>query len=79
MGRLEEAETALNQALTLEPNNATALANKLVLDTIAGRDTADARGKLEAADAQSEMLEDFAAKREAFRAALEKYTPKFEP
>lgn len=78
MGRLEEAETALTQALTLEPKNATALANKLVLDTIGGRDS-DARAKLEAADAQYEMLEDLRAKREAFRAAVGKHSPKFEP
>jgi len=79
MGRLEEAETALNQALTLEPDNATALANKIVLDTIAGREAADARAKLEAVDAQHEMLEDLTAKRDAFKSALEKYSPRFEP
>lgn len=79
MGRIEEAETALNQALTLEPNNSAALANKLVLDTIAGKDTTEVRGKLQSADAHHEMLEDEAAKREAFRAALEKYNPTFEP
>ena len=79
MGRLEEAETALNQALTMEPQNSTALANKLVLDTIAGKDTDEGRQKLESVDKQHEMLEDFAAKREAFRSAMGKYTPKFEP
>lgn len=79
MGRVEEAETALNQALTLEPNNSTALANKLVLDTITGKDSSDSRQKLSAVDAQHDMLEDFGAKREAFRAAMGKYTPKFEP
>jgi len=79
MGRLEEAETALEQALTLEPQNATALANKLVLDTIAGKDTSESQQKLEQVDRQHEMLEDFKAKREAFGVAVGKYTPKFEP
>ena len=79
MGRMEEAETALNQALVLEPENSTALANRLVLDTILGRESGESRQKLAAVDAQHEMLEDFEAKREAFRAAMGKYTPKFEP
>ena len=79
MGRLEEAETALNQVLALEPENSAALANKIVLDTIAGKDVAETRTKLEAVDKQSEMLEDFKAKRDAFQAALGKYNPKFEP
>ena len=38
MGRIEEAETALEQALALEPENSIAIANKFVLDTIAGKD-----------------------------------------
>lgn len=79
MGRVEEAETALNSALAMEPENSAALANKLVLDTILGRDTEDAKMKLEAAGAQNEMLDDFKAKREAFQAAMGKYSPKFEP
>jgi coatomer protein complex subunit epsilon len=77
MGRVEEAETALDQALGLEPENSAAIANKLVLDTIAGRDTADLRMKLESVDKEHEMLADLAAKREAFQAATTKYTPKF--
>lgn len=78
-GRLEEARAGLDHALSLEPNNTAALANKLVLDTIDGKDSSDVRGKLESADPQNEMLEDFRAKREAFRTALSKYSPKFEP
>ncbi|EGP92215.1 unnamed protein product [Zymoseptoria tritici ST99CH_3D1] len=77
MGRVEEAETALNQALTLEPENSAAIANKLVLDTIAGRDTQELRTKLESLEKEHEMLVDLQAKREAFQAATQKYTPKF--
>lgn len=79
MGRLEEAEAALDQALSLEPNNTSALANKLVLDTIAGKETSDGRKKLEGLDKNHEMLADLASKQEAFRAAMAKYSPKFEP
>ncbi|KAF2169781.1 hypothetical protein M409DRAFT_20195 [Zasmidium cellare ATCC 36951] len=79
MGRIEEAETALNQALTLEPENSAAIANRLVLDTIAGKETVELQKKLASVDKEHEMLADLAAKREAFQAATAKYNPKFEP
>jgi len=79
MGRTEEAETALLQALEKEPENSTALANKFVLDTIAGRDAGESRKKLESVDKGHEVLADLAAKRDAFRAAMGKYNPKFQP
>lgn len=79
MGRVEEAETALNQALALEPENAQAVANKLVLDTIMGKDASELATKLGKADKEHEMLTELAAKREAFQTAMAKYSPKFEP
>lgn len=79
MGRLEEAEAALDQALTLEPNNTQAIANKLVLDTIAGKETTEGQSKLQGLDNDHELLADLAAKQEAFKAAMAKYAPKFEP
>ncbi|KAK5745717.1 hypothetical protein LTR17_001218 [Elasticomyces elasticus] len=79
LGRVEEAETALNAALELEPENVTALSNKLVLDAISGRNTDEARTRLESVDKDHEVLADMAAKREAFQAAMAKYNPKFEP
>ena len=79
MGRIEEAETALDQALALESGNSTAIANKLVLDILAGRDSSEAQSKLESVDKEHEILADLAAKREAFQAATAKYNPKFEP
>ena len=79
MGRIEEAETALDQALALEPENSIAIANKFVLDTIAGKDASEARAKLQSVDKESEILADLVAKREAFQAAMAKYNPKFEP
>ncbi|KAK1810421.1 hypothetical protein LTR12_015226 [Friedmanniomyces endolithicus] len=79
LGRVEEAETALNAALEMEPENATALANKMVLDAVMGRDMVEARSKLERVDKEHEILADMVAKREAFQAAMAKYSPKFEP
>lgn len=79
MGRLEEAETALNQALEREPENATALANKVVLDTIAGRDASEARKKLESVDKENELVKGLEKGRDGFRGAMGKYSPKMEP
>ncbi|KAK0947281.1 hypothetical protein LTR29_001236 [Friedmanniomyces endolithicus] len=79
LGRVEEAETALNAALEMEPENATALANKMVLDAVMGRDMAEARSKLERVEKEHEILDDMRAKRDAFQAAMAKYSPKFEP
>lgn len=77
LGRVEEAEAALESALGLEPENATALANQIVLQTIAGRDVSEARRKLESVDKEHELLADMIAKREAFQQATAKYSPKF--
>ncbi|KAK0835745.1 hypothetical protein LTR73_000244 [Friedmanniomyces endolithicus] len=79
LGRVEEAETALNAALEMAPENATALANKMVLDAVMGRDMAEARFKLERVEKEHEILDDMRAKRDAFQAAMAKYSPKFEP
>ncbi len=39
LGRLDEAEAALQQALAKEPKNAEAIVNSIVLNIIAGKDT----------------------------------------
>ena len=41
LGRLEEAEAALDQAFSKDPEHAEVLANKIVLNVIAGKDTSD--------------------------------------
>lgn len=79
MGRTEEAEAALNRAAEMEAANPEVWANKMVLDTMAGRDAAEARAKLESVSNEHEILMDLGAKREAFQAAMAKYNPKFEP
>lgn len=79
MGRLEEAETALNQALQLDGNDATALADLMVLEAIAGRKGGEeSRARLEGVDKGNQVLADLEERRSAFRSACEKYSPKFE-
>jgi coatomer protein complex subunit epsilon len=41
LGRLEEAEAALQQALAKDPKNADAIANSIVLNVIGGKDAKD--------------------------------------
>lgn len=41
LGRLEEAEAALQQALAKDPESSEALANSIVLNVIAGKDATD--------------------------------------
>lgn len=41
LGRLEEAEAALQQALAKDPENAEIIANSIVLNVIAGKDASE--------------------------------------
>lgn len=41
LGRLEEAEAALEQAFSKDPENAEVLTNKIVLNKISGKDSSD--------------------------------------
>ncbi|TKA22499.1 hypothetical protein B0A50_07964 [Salinomyces thailandicus] len=77
MGRTEEADAALARALELEPESRAALANKVALDAMVGRDGEETRGKLEGVDKEHVLLADMMAKREAFQEACKKYSPKF--
>ncbi|KAJ9665339.1 hypothetical protein H2201_004631 [Coniosporium apollinis] len=79
LGRLAEAEAALQQARDLDGGNADVLANTIVLNTILGNDTTEFRSQLESVALKHQMLEDIAAKKQAFDAACAKYNPKFEP
>lgn len=78
LGRLPEAESALQQALALDSNSADALANLMVLHAIQGQDTQELKSRLEKVRPGHQILVDAAAKREAFEAARAKYSPKFE-
>ncbi|KAK8232470.1 coatomer subunit epsilon [Phyllosticta capitalensis] len=78
LGRLPEAEAALQQALSLDSKNPDALANTIVLYTILGKDTEETKAELAKVDPKHPFLTDVAAKKDAFAAAQAKYTPKFE-
>ncbi|KAL1387648.1 coatomer epsilon subunit-domain-containing protein [Phyllosticta capitalensis] len=78
LGRLPEAEAALQQALSLDPKNPDALANTIVLYTILGKHTEETKAELAKVDPKHPFLTDVAAKKDAFAAAQAKYTPKFE-
>ena len=79
MGRTEEAETALNAALEMEPENSVALSNKFVLDSVLGMDVSESRKKLESVDKEADVLRELDAKREAFKEAMKRFSPRFEP
>ncbi|KAK4669293.1 uncharacterized protein QC763_201660 [Podospora pseudopauciseta] len=76
LGRTEEAQAALDQALKKEPKFAEAIANLLVLNVIAGKDGAEQKTLLEATDAQHPLLVDLAEKSDLFDKAASKYSAK---
>ena len=78
LGRLPEAEAALEQALQLEPDNADVLANWIVLNTVVGNDTADAKKNLQKTKSDHVFLVDYEEKKKEFERAAAKYTPKFD-
>lgn len=80
LGRLPEAEAALQQALALESSSADTIANLIVLNTLLGKkkETAELKEQLQAADGEHRALKDWAEKKEEFAKAAAKYTPKFE-
>lgn len=80
LGRLPEAEAALQQALALDANSADTIANLIVLNTLLGKkeEIVQLKGQLQAADSDHNALKDWAEKKEEFAKAAAKYTPKFE-
>lgn len=81
LGRLPEAEAALQQARELDADNADLLANTVVLDTILGKtnEAKEAKSKLETIQPDHQALLDWTKKKEEFERACERYQPKFEP
>ncbi|GAB7353753.1 hypothetical protein MBLNU459_g4146t1 [Dothideomycetes sp. NU459] len=77
--RYPEAETALQQALELEPENADAIANAVVLNTLLGRDEEAAKLSTKLDGGDHAFAVELAEKRQAFEEACRKYSPKFEP
>lgn len=76
LGRTEEAEAALDQALKKDPSYAQAIANLLVLNVIGGKDPKELTAQLQAADASHPYITDLAEKSELFDKAAAKYSPK---
>jgi coatomer protein complex subunit epsilon len=92
LGRLEEAEAALQQALVKDPQNAEVIANLIVLNVIAGKDAkeltrykyfatqirfgTDFLSSLSSASPNHALLQDLQEKSEAFDKAALKYTAK---
>jgi len=76
LGRTEEAEQALEQAMKKEPQFAETIANLLVLGVITGKDTKELTGLLAKTDPQHPFLTDLAEKSELFDKAATKYKAK---
>ncbi|KAL2256610.1 hypothetical protein VTK26DRAFT_1413 [Humicola hyalothermophila] len=76
LGRTEEAQAALEQALKKEPEYAEAIANLLVLNVIVGKNPEELTSALAKADAQHPFLLDLAEKSELFDKAATKYKAK---
>lgn len=75
MGRVEEAEVAIGEALKLEEQGEMeAVANKVVLERVLGREGGEWMGQL---GQGHEMAKDLKNRREAFALAMGKYSPKF--
>ncbi|RMZ81106.1 hypothetical protein DV738_g2434, partial [Chaetothyriales sp. CBS 135597] len=78
LGRLEEAEAALNQALAAENPDVEAIANSLVLAAITGKkqeQVEELAKKLELANRNHALLVDLKEKSQLFDTAAQKYRP----
>jgi coatomer protein complex subunit epsilon len=76
LGRTEEAQAALEQALEKDANNADAIANLLVLNVIAGSQSDELTQKLQSAKPDHQYLADLEEKSALFDRAATKYSPK---
>ncbi|KAG5978313.1 hypothetical protein E4U55_006253 [Claviceps digitariae] len=76
LGRLEEAQTALEQALNKDSQNVDAIANMLVLQVVSGRDDSQYIELLKQADPKHQLLVDLEEKSALFDQAATKYTAK---
>jgi len=80
LGRLPEAEAALQQAVEVDGKNADTLANLIVLNTLLGKreEVQGLKEKLTGVDKEHKVLKDWEEKKAEFERARTKYTPKFE-
>lgn len=79
LGRTEEAEAALQQAVALENADVQAIANSIVLASVVGKKHEVVEGllqQLQEKDSEHALLKDLAEKSQAFDTAAAKYSPK---
>ncbi|KAI5860766.1 coatomer epsilon subunit-domain-containing protein [Durotheca rogersii] len=76
LGRVEEAQAALEQALEKQPDNADALANLLVLHAVVGKDVSELTSSLQKSPPQHPLLVDLEEKSDLFDKAAAKYSAK---
>ena len=76
LGRLPEAEAALQQAIQKDPTDVEAIANSIVLNVISGKDAGELKHSLESAAPEHPMLVDLREKSQLFDQAATKYSAK---
>ncbi|KAI6783515.1 Coatomer subunit epsilon-like protein [Emericellopsis cladophorae] len=76
LGRTEEAQAALEQALQKDPENSAAFSNLLVLAVVSGQDPKEWTEKLQKTEPQHQLLADLEEKSELFDKAATKYKGK---
>ncbi|PON22515.1 hypothetical protein TGAM01_v208599 [Trichoderma gamsii] len=76
LGRLEEAQSALQQAIEKDPKNAEGIANLLVLNSISGNNTDELVESLKQANPNHQLLLDLEEKSSLFDKAVAKYSAK---
>ncbi|KAM6486934.1 coatomer subunit epsilon [Trichoderma sp. SZMC 28011] len=76
LGRLEEAQSALEQAIQKDPTNADGIANHVVLNSISGNNTEELLESLKKASPNHQLLLDLEEKSSLFDKAAEKYSTK---
>ncbi|EHK45104.1 hypothetical protein TRIATDRAFT_299833 [Trichoderma atroviride IMI 206040] len=76
LGRLEEAQSALQQAIEKDPKNAEGIANLLVLNSISGNSTDELLESLKQANPNHQLLLDLEEKSSLFDKAAAKYSAK---
>ena len=76
LGRLPEAEAALQQAVQKDPNDVEAIANSVVLNIISGKDTSEHASSLEGIAPEHPLVVDLQEKSSLFDQAAGKYSAK---
>ncbi|KAJ2975446.1 hypothetical protein NUW58_g8355 [Xylaria curta] len=76
LGRVEEAQVALEQALQKQPDYADAIANLLVLTVVTGKDPTELTNSLKKAAPQHALLADLEEQSDLFDKAASKFSAK---